>query len=328
VESFENEDSHGISLRVAAPTPERIELRLEAQHEKAILTVLPRLNPSRKLLTLVAEEQKASVLLLCPHIPDALAGDLRNHGINHGDLNGRLFIKTPWFLLQREPRGRRYRNPGSDTALFAPKASRIVRAVLSQRGREWTQEELTERTRISRGLVPRLLTALVADEYLIRERSSSRGGAARYRVQDDDRLLDAWKAEDDWSARVTVQQFSLLTNDAAEIAKNIRDALDAENVAFTQWFAAHLRHPYTTPPVVSAYVKTSRLPELRFARAVPSGGNLWLLVPEDEGIFFETQEQEGFRLVSDVQIYLDLVDMGQRGPDAAQALRAWDGFAR
>ena len=146
---------------------------------------------------------------------------------------------------------------------------------------------------------------------------------------DFDRLLDAWRVADVWSKRVNVQQYSLLANDAGKIAQTVRDALGVENAIFTQWFAAHIRHPYTTPPVVSAYVaKERRLPELRFARAVPSGGNLWLIVPEDEGVFFETQETDGFRLVSDVQIYLDLLQMGQRGPDAADALRAWDGFAR
>jgi len=177
-------------------------------------------------------------------------------------------------------------------------------------------------------LVSRLLTALIANEYLTKERGSLRGSTARYRVQEFDRLLDAWKAADDWSDRVKIQQYSLLANDATEIAKNIRDALDSTNVVFTQWFAAHLRHPYTTPPLVSAYIKSPRVPELRFAREVPSGGNLWLIVPADEGVFCETQEQEGFRLVSDVQIYLDLVEMGQRGPDAANALREWNGFAR
>jgi hypothetical protein len=98
---------------------------------------------------------------------------------------------------------------------------------------------------------------------------------------------------------------------------------------FTLWFAAQLRHPYTTPPIISAYVAAgSRLPELKFVRPVQTGGNLWLITPEDEGVFIETQECGGFRLVSDVQIYLDLLQMGQRGPDAAEALRNWDGFAR
>lgn len=314
----------GYALRVCPVGAGQSELHLEAGQDKSIFQIRPLLHPSRKLI----KDRREDELLLFAHLPEPLATEFRAAGICHADLNGRVFIAIPGFILDRDPKENIFRNPGSDTALFAPKASRIIRAVLSQRDREWTQEELTERTGISRGLVSRLLTALVADEYLTKERSSPRGSATQYRVRDFNRLLDAWKVEDDWSERVTVRQYSLLSNDASEIAKNIRDALDSTNVVFTQWFAAHIRHPYTTPPVVSAYIKSPRVPELQFARAVPSGGNLWLIVPADEGVFFETQEQEGFRLVSDVQIYLDLVEMGQRGPDAAKALREWNGFAR
>jgi len=102
--------------------------------------------------------------------------------------------------------------------------------------------------------------------------------------------------------------------------------LGKENLVFTQWFAAHLRFPYTTPPLVSAYVRKERLPEIHFARKVTAGGNLWLIVPEDEGVFFEIQKEKGFRLVSDIQIYLDLLRVGQRGPEQAEALRNWEGF--
>jgi Transcriptional regulator, AbiEi antitoxin, Type IV TA system len=104
--------------------------------------------------------------------------------------------------------------------------------------------------------------------------------------------------------------------------------LGAENVFFTQWFAAHLRHPYTTPPLVSAYVKRKPLQEFTWARQVDNGGNLWLITPKDEGVFQETQTAHHFTLVSDVQIYLDLLQVEQRGPEQANALREWKGFAK
>ena len=200
---------------------------------------------------------------------------------------------------------------------------------MSHRDRAWNQAELTERTKVSRGLISRILKTLVEHGFVLREPKAAAPGGILYRLGDFDRFLNAWQAADAWADRGSVRQYSLLTNDAGEIAQSVRDALGGENIAFTQWFAAHLRHPYTTPPVVSAYVSNERpLPELQLGRQVPSGGNLWLITPRDEGIFFETQELGGFRLVSDVQIYLDLVQTGQRGPEAAEALRAWDGFAR
>jgi len=52
------------------------------------------------------------------------------------------------------------------------------------------------------------------------------------------------------------------------------------------------------------------------------GGNLWLLVPKDRGVF------QGLPIVSDPQIYLDLVGSGLRGPEAADALRQWEEFSK
>jgi hypothetical protein len=74
-------------------------------------------------------------------------------------------------------------------------------------------------------------------------------------------------------------------------------------------------------------VKSKTLLDLPFGRRVDTGGNLWLIVPDDEGVFQETQEIAGFPLVSDIQIYLDLLQVGQRGPDQAEELRKWEGFA-
>jgi hypothetical protein len=55
---------------------------------------------------------------------------------------------------------------------------------------------------------------------------------------------------------------------------------------------------------------------------------LWLHLPDDPGIFTETQSRGELTLTTDAQIYLDLQSTGLRGPDAAAALLEWDGFCR
>lgn len=319
----------GVDVRASIVPGTRAELRLEAQHQKILLRIHPQLHPSRKILDRQTASPDAASILVSPHIPDDLAADFRKATINHADLNGRLFIQAPWFLLDRTPRGMLHRNAVSEPDLFSLKAARIARALLSHRERTWRQEELAQRTLVSRGLISRILNTLTREGYVAQESKGTRHAAAVYCLADFDRLLGAWRAADVWRKRVSVQEYSFPSDDAGEIARTVRDALGTKNAAFTQWFAAHLRRPYASTPLVSAYVPQGRrLPELRFARPAPSGGNLWLITPKDEGVFFETQECHGFRLVSDVQIYLDLVQMGQRGPDAADALRDWDGFSR
>jgi len=328
VKNLQNQGDGGVLARAVTLSDGRAELRFEAEHQKHILEVWPRLNPSRKLLQAKAEAGNKPVLLLCPHLPEALAADLRAAGINHADLNGRLFIKTPSFLLDRSPKSKAYRNPGAELNPFTLKSSRVVRVFLSRREQEWTQADLETHTGISRALVSLTLADLIERELVVQTRAGNRHVAALYRVQDFNRLMEAWSAEDNWRKRTTIQQYSALTGNLVELAETARDALGAENVFFTQWFAAHLRHPYTTPPLVSAYLKKKPPVEITWARPVNNGGNLWLITPKDEGVFQETQPVSGFNLVSDIQIYLDLLQVSQRGPEQAQALREWEGFAK
>jgi len=63
-------------------------------------------------------------------------------------------------------------------------------------------------------------------------------------------------------------------------------------------------------------------------RPVRDAGKVCLFSAADEGIFQETRIVDGLPLVSDAQIFLDLQKTGLRGPEAAAALRDWDGFCR
>ncbi len=53
---------------------------------------------------------------------------------------------------------------------------------------------------------------------------------------------------------------------------------------------------------------------------VPTGANAILLRPFDEGVLYGSQDVEGDRVVSDVQLYLDLASQRGRGEEAATFL--------
>ena len=56
-------------------------------------------------------------------------------------------------------------------------------------------------------------------------------------------------------------------------------------------------------------------------KQVTSGANISLLIPYDEGVFFDSLDVEGTQLVTPVQIYLDLQAYRGRGQEVAQAIR-------
>jgi hypothetical protein len=306
-------------------------LEVKAAGQKAQFAIKPVLHPSRRLLDDPELSGSSPALLLCPHIPPPLAADLARAGINHADLNGRLFLHADGIHWDREPKRSTYRAAqAAEPDLFAPKTARLIRTLLAQRTKAgWTQAELVERTQVATGLASRVLAQLVRERFLeVEEPKTSKRGRLHYRLRDFDGLLDRWRAEDAWSRRTLVRQFSVLSNDLLQVAAEVRNQLGTDNVLLTQWLAAWLRRPHTTPPVASLYVREPVALKLPLSREVNAGGNLWLAVPKDEGVFQETQEAGGFRLVCDVQIYLDLIGQGLRGPEAAQELRLWEGFAQ
>lgn len=138
-------------------------------------------------------------------------------------------------------------------------------------------------------------------------------------------------AVDKWKSRTDVQEYSLLLTDPNEIAKSLRDFFGDRRHAFTQWFAGWLRHPYTVPQIVTAYVDDfpyeKAIEAQLLARCVEEGGRLWLVRPADPGAFLCSQSVQGLTLVSDVQIYLDLLAAGRRADEQATELRKWPDFA-
>lgn len=57
------------------------------------------------------------------------------------------------------------------------------------------------------------------------------------------------------------------------------------------------------------------------AKEVPSGANLNILVPHDDGVYFCLRQVRAAYVVNPVQLYLDLITDKGRGEEAAQAIR-------
>jgi hypothetical protein len=302
-------------------------LELNVDGRRLVFQVEFKLSPSAREVDKLAERSdKRPGMLIAPSLSEVLVQHCRERDLSCLDLNGRQWIRAEGVLVDRKPSvNLSYRSSLAAPDPFQPKSSRLVRALLSQPNRAWSQGELRERTGLSPGLVSRLARHLVREGFLAQQDHS-------LRVSRADQLLNAWTESDNWSKRTTVRQYSVIESDPQVLARNLVKALPpGEALVFTQWFGANLRYPYTIPPIVSAYV-TRFLEdhierELR-ARHVNEGGTLWLIVPKDDGVFRETQRIGEFTLACDAQIYLDLLQAGLRGPEQAQALREWNGFGR
>jgi hypothetical protein len=273
----------------------------------------------------VRSQSRIPILLATVSLPESLAQKCRKEGINFIDLNGRIWIRGNGLLIDCKvpDQSARYRLEEKDVDFFSTKSCRLARVLLSHPDRIWLQSDLTKATALSQGLVSRLLNHASKLGWV----DGSRGD---WRLTEPNSVIDAWVKADDWRKRVTLRQYSTYEADLKSLSQRILGGVSGE-IAFTQWFAANLRFPYTQPPLVSAYRRHLPTPEEQAAlglREVSDGGRLWIIVPRDEGVFQTVRRVDGVPIVCDVQIYLDLLQVGLRGPDQAKALREWEGFCK
>jgi hypothetical protein len=264
-------------------------------------------------------------LLATVRLSDSLLKECRKRKVACFDCNGRAWIHGPGLSISHDTTERPYRLAQTTLSPFTPKSQRLARLLLHRGNHAWGQTALAEASGISLGLVSRLLRHYETQGWV-------KGHRNDWRLINRDSLLDAWAAADRWSKRVDLQEYDFVEPDKEKFAGQFwRNLGHAFPIAYTQWLAATLRHAYGNVPIVSAYC--GRFPtadEEKFVglRRVPSGGKIWLIQPIDPGVFRETREVNGVPLVSDAQIYLDLLQVGLRGPDQADALRKWEGFCK
>lgn len=264
-------------------------------------------------------------VLLAPFISEESAKICEEAGIGYADLAGNARLAFDQVFIETRGADNPFREKRETRSLFAPRATRVLRVLLHGPLRAWKVTELAESARVSLGWVSAVRQQLLAREWAVEES----GGV---RVAKPGAVLEAWAKADDWEKRTSTHEYSVLINEPLELAEKLKQALADEPPVFTQWFAGWLRHPYTTPVVVTAYVK--KFPDealikekLLGRRVTGGGGRLRLVLPKDEGVLYPQQMAQGFPLVSDVQIYLDLQRAGLRAEEQAEELKRWPDFA-
>jgi hypothetical protein len=276
-------------------------------------------------LNLLPKDAPHYGLLLAPFISEESAKICVDAGIGYADLSGNARLSFDQIYIETRGADNPFREKRETRSLFAPRATRVLRVLLQGPLRPWKVTELAESARVSLGWV-----SAVRQQLLAREWAAERPGG--FQVTKPGLVLDAWAKADDWEKRTSTQEYSVLVTDPLELAEKLNRVLSGDRPVFTQWFAAWLRHPYTTTKVVTAYVKKfpddSLIKEKLLGRRVSAGGGgLRLVLPKDDGVLYPAQTVRGFELAPDVQIYLDLLRGGLRGEEQAQELRQAPDFA-
>jgi len=261
--------------------------------------------------------QDSVLLLIVRRISRPSFERCRQSGLCVLDLEGSAYLKLPGVYVERYTESKPQARPRVAGTVFTAASSRIVRALLADPRRVWTQPELAWATQISAGYVSTRVRLLLEQGYV-----RSRAGAIS--LADPGRLLDDWGTFYRFD-RHRQHRFALSMANYEQGIGKLTAELRRCGVAFayTGWTGAFLRSPYGIPTVLMAYV--DRLPpsdDTKTLHPVQSEANLVLLLPHDEGVFQFTQDcgDQGW-VVSDAQLYVDLMKMPGRAREQADALR-------
>lgn len=278
----------------------------------------------RHSLSLLPAGRSSYGIILAPFISEESARLCEEAGMGYADLAGNAFLSFGQVFIQTRVAENPFYEKRAVKSIFTPKAARILRQLLQGPLQVWKVKDLASAAGVSLGHVSSVRQQLLDQEWAVEETPG-------IRITRPDALLDAWAASDRWKERTETREYSLLQKDPLEIATQVHRLLGRQPHAFTQWLAAGLRHPHSSTPVTTVYVKQfpdeAALPTQLLARRVETGGSLRLVMPSDEGVMNPLQTVHGLPLVCDVQLYLDLSGAGLRGEEAAQELRQWEDFS-
>ena len=240
-------------------------------------------------------------------------------GMSWLDLSGNAKIVVPGLKIRVEGRPNKYSDRGRPPNMFAAKSSRIARQLLLYPKQFQTQAELARQTGLGDGYVSKIVRRLEQEQYL----DANDDGAVRPR--DPNLLLDAWHDAYDFN-RHRIIKGHVPARSGDELLQRIVKSFSREKLEYaaTGLSAAWLLTNFAAFRLVTLYVPAmpSRplLKQVEFSDE-PKGANLWLVLPDDEGVFHGSQKHDGIQCVNPVQTYLDLKGQPERAKDAAVELR-------
>lgn len=265
------------------------------------------------------QDPNAVPVLAAPYMSPEKQALCRDAGINFLDLSGNVFIAHRSFYLERIgfpnkfPEKRQRRDPFSD------KASLILREMLKNPKQRWGIRELAEKIGLDPGYVSRMAKSLDESGYAVRAK-----GKISLRAPKE--ILDDWVRAYDLK-RNEHHRFFMLAPDVKSILGRFREIDVPQNVecALSVQAGAGLVTPHAVYKEVHLYLNDPKaigfFQEALDLKAADQGANLVLMLPlYKHSVFYDSRKVEGLRVVSDIQLYLDLYGYPVRGREQAEHL--------
>ncbi|WP_423222238.1 type IV toxin-antitoxin system AbiEi family antitoxin [Candidatus Amarolinea aalborgensis] len=273
-------------------------------------------NAVNQLLRLQRASPSAYGVLIAPWISPAAASICQEAGVGYVDLAGNCRLTFGTIHVERSGKPNPFTTKRDLRSLYSPKASRILRVLLDDPRRAWKLQALADEAGVSLGQTHKVKSLLLDREWL---RSDTQGIALSKPAE----LLAEWASN--YSLRNNKSRLYYTQETVGKAEEGLAAACSSIGLryALAAFSAASRYAPFVRYQRAHAYVEEDCLDELvqsLHLKEAPSGANLVLWIPYDDGIWYGTRVFAEAQVTSDIQTYLDLQSMHERGTEAARFL--------
>jgi hypothetical protein len=270
-----------------------------------------------QLLEMTEQGKKGYPVIIAPYISELGKETCKKIGIGFLDLSGNAYLDFNSFYLEIEGKPNKFKASGKLTGLFNPKGERVLRFYLLQGKEESLRNyrQIAREVSVSLGQVSKVNKKL--DELGFWEESEG------VRTLDKTKLLDLWRDNYRFEKNRILNFYSM--KQIPQIEKQFAEFCRTTGMqyAFTLFSGGNRLAPFTRYNVATTYFNgdIEKIKEELELKEVPSGANLQIIIPYDEGVYYKAQEVDSTKVANSIQIYLDLYNYKGRGREQAEFLR-------
>jgi len=303
-----------------------LRLRVKDKTKNLLCEVLSQRYPKQlrekglQLLEISQQGRKGYPVIIAPYISELGREICKKMGVGFLDLSGNAYLDFDSFYMEIEGKPNRFKYPSEPTGLFNPKAERILRFyLLKVSGKEESgnsYRNISKEVGVSLGQLSKVNKKLDGFGLWLEQPKD-------LKIIDKTKLLDLWR-DNYRSERNEVLNFYSIMQ-VPQIEKQLAEFCKRNKIqyALTLFSGANGLAPFTRYNFATSYFSgdVDQLKRDFELKDVPSGANLQILVPYDEGVYYKSEEVDSVRVANAIQIYLDLYNYAGRGREQAEFLR-------
>jgi predicted transcriptional regulator len=273
-----------------------------------------------KIKSLSKDIKNSVPVIVAPYIGAKGREISKEFQVGYIDLNGNVWLNIDTITIEKEGKDKQERDYRYAKDIFAKKSSRILKMMLLNPEKLWKLEELSEKINSSLSYVHRIIKTVEKFGYISYEKREG------IRLTRPEALLLDWAKQYKILEKNVIKGYYTFKPDISEAVKQIQSISSDYSLeyGFTLFTGAQFIMPYVRQANVYVYFKEYDIKnwvEKLELKPVEAGPNFYIIQPYDEHIFWGMQNINSIKIVSNIQLFLDLFNFPTRGEEQAIALK-------